>query len=976
MKKANIWIISSIIFLLILLGTNITTTKADVSDADGLAAAPSGVTIGDALSNSSLFVQGSNTLPATIDNNRVIEVIQNNPTQVSSVWSNKEQDNYFDTGNKQTLSMWVYLGGSSSGSEGMAFVLQNSGYSAIAKDGNSIAGGETLGVWGSDLQRKATTAAMAGSAIQNSWALEFDSNGSGLGSSDVYNGSGGTLGQTLDSYQIGTDDSGNTPARSLPAQHLAWAYPGYSGSYTQIGKKGTTPYYELNHNGIEENTFSSPSTPAMAWHHLLITYTPPTAADPTVATLRYDLNDKTIDGRVNTGATGQHLQSGTVNLKLSRLGVTKGDPLYYGFTAANSVGHTTTNAVVFETLPSLVNAYGNAYVVDETNQTKVSSSTDVMTTADKALAETTTVHPNDKLRLNYMLNYDSGNQDMKPITASIDLPDNVTITKDSDGNIGKVVYKNGDTEEIPYSDINGSKLTYTLKESLNVDNPWSNIELNATANQVPDASSALQVPLSHATLEGDNYKTDVQTPPFLIQEARDNLTLTKTSKDPVTTSQNKTVNLTGTMKFDKQTTVDNSDINFNVSIDGKTETINDTDSANGSFSIPFSSSDIGKHTITVQAIDPNYVSSDGVKDTIASNTLTYTVNISDKALQIASDSPSDLVAVGNTDLSIDATDNYNDDSDFKNSDMTLHTVINGTETTTKLTGDDTITSGKFTVNIPANLIEANKTNTVDVYLTDGSTTPLKSNTLSYNVTVPDTALNLSTEKTDIQTFVKDNATLTGELSYADAETEFKNSDMTLHVNVDGTDQATEKLTGETNAATNSFEKVFAGSDLGVGKHTITLYVTDVHGRKSNSQEYSVDVIDKELSMESKTEYDFQFIRSTDKAQTISRQSDWGVTVNSTNSTWTLTANSSSLVDSSGNTFNGELTFTNNIGDTSSLQAGPVLIAKDTTASATSETTDVSGNWPKNQGVLLHVNSGLVNRGKYNGTIYWNLSDTI
>lgn len=979
LKKISLWTIISVVFLLILLGTNNTTAKAYVTDSQGLSAAPTGINIGS-LGTDSLFLPGKSTLPAVVTNNDLVRVTQGNDNQVASFWSNNAKDNYFDTSQKQTLSAWVYLGGSSFHStEGMAFVLQNSGTDAIAMNGTSIAGGETLGVWGSDLKKKSSTKAMAASGIQNSWALEFDTFAIGADSKTIYNGTGGTLGQTLDSYPIGVDMYGNTLNGGIDYNdgHVAWAYPGSAASYIQIGSTGSaltgTPYYELIHNNLEANTFNAPSDASMAWHHLTITYTPPTSDNPTLAHLSYDFNDKTLDGRKMFADWGQTHINKNIPLDLTKLNAKAGDPLYYGFVAANAVDNSSTNAVVFEALPSIVDADSNAYVVDETDHTKVSSSTDVMMPSDINLPETTTAHSNDDLRFNYMLQYQSGKKDMSPVTATIDLPSNVTFP--STGDVGKVVYQDGSSEAIPSTAISGSTLTYTLSRSLSKSEPIADIQLNAKANPAPD-NSALQVPLSHATLEGDNYKTDVQTPPFLIQGERDTLTLTKTSTDPAKTSPNKTINLTGTMKFAKQTTINNSDIDFYVSVDGKDPNVyQDTASDNGKFSIPFSSSDIGKHTITVQAVDPNYVGSDGIKDTIASNTLTYTVDVEEKKLQIASDSPTDLVAVGNTDLSIDATDNYSDDSSFKNSDMTLHTVVNGTEAATKLTGDTSITSGSFTANIPGNLIQAGKTNTVSIYLTDGASTPLQSNTLSYNVTVPDTALNLTTDNTDIKTFEKENATLTGNLSYAD-DTLFKNSDMTLHINIDGQDQASESLTGDTNAKTNSFDKVFTGESLGVGKHTIVLYVTDVHGRKSNTQTYNVEIMDKELSIESKPQYDFQFIRATDLAQTIHREDDWGVKVKSINSTWTLTANSSPLVDSSDNTFNGELTFTNKDGNTSTLQGGPVFIDRDTTASDTEEITNISSEWTQNSGVLLQVNSGLVPRGQYNGTIYWNLSNSV
>lgn len=806
MKKLNTWIISSIILLLALIATNITIIKASggISDSDGLAAAPTGVNIGF-LSQGSLFTQGSSTtLPSTVKSGHVVEIINGgNQNQVSSIWSNPADgiDNYFDAGKKQTLSAWIFMGGSSyHGSEGLVFVLQNSGPKAIAMNGNNIAGGESLGVWGSDLKKRKNSSAMALTAIQNSWALEFD--GVPTGSQDGNAVYGKTVvanpGETLDSYQKGVNNTlldfqGNSLNRGFKEMwgHLAWSYPGDKDAYLNIGTYNygnilpdNGPIYELVHNDIDETDFVTPSSAALAWHHLTVTYTPPEAGS-TNATLKYVFNDKTIEGlEPPSEDRDQQLITRELKLDLSKLNATTGTKLYYGFVGTNSIAmNSATNAVVFEELPSLVEADKNAYVVDETNKTKVSSSTDVMKDNDKTLTETTTVHPNDQLRFNYMLEYQSGKRDMLPVTATVNVPDNVTVTPDSSGNIGQVTYANANSEPIPASALKDTEvtdkktgktstvkmLTFTIANSLSLTNPWANIELNATADPVPNVNTALQVPLSHATLEGDNYKTDVQTPPFTIQAARATLTLTKTSDDVITTSPDHSVDLTGTMKIVENDTpnveqpINNSDINFYVSVDGgDAQLVKDTASPNGHFAIPFNSTDENEHIITVYAVDPNYVGSDGIPDTLASNKVTYTVKV-----------------------------------------------------------------------------------------------------------------------------------------------------------------------------------------------------------KKN-----------DLSLVSKDEYDFQFVRADEKERIIPRKDDWDVEVNSTNTTWVLTANSTELVDENNDTFNGGLVFTDESGNTSSLQDGKVLIDEDMTASPTQEITKVSDEWDSDEGVLLHVNSGVVPSGKYTGTIYWNLSDSI
>lgn len=145
---------------------------------------------------------------------------------------------------------------------------------------------------------------------------------------------------------------------------------------------------------------------------------------------------------------------------------------------------------------------------------------------------------------------------------------------------------------------------------------------------------------------------------------------------------------------------------------------------------------------------------------------------------------------------------------------------------------------------------------------------------------------------------------------------------------------------------------------------------------SNKVTYTVKVKKNDLSLVSKDEYDFQFVRADEKERIIPRKDDWGVEVNSTNTTWVLTANSTELIDESNNVFNGGLIFTDEAGNTFSLQDEKALIDEDMTASPTQEVTKVSDEWDSDEGVLLHVNSGVVPSGKYTGTIYWNLSDSI
>ncbi|MCF7522991.1 hypothetical protein L3X07_05785 [Levilactobacillus brevis] len=125
--------------------------------------------------SSSAIVNATN--PATPGTQ--IAMVNNNTYQFGSIWSTDE--NYFDLTQDETASMWLYFGNQGTqAADGMAFVLQNDprGVPAIPDyptPGKAI--GETLGVWGVDMaKRQGSVDKLAQTAIQDSWALEFDTN--------------------------------------------------------------------------------------------------------------------------------------------------------------------------------------------------------------------------------------------------------------------------------------------------------------------------------------------------------------------------------------------------------------------------------------------------------------------------------------------------------------------------------------------------------------------------------------------------------------------------------------------------------------------------------------------------------------------------------------------------------------------------------------------------------------------------------
>lgn len=958
------------------------------TDEDAMAVAPSGINIGSLSDPNSLFVAGRSVgITPVIANNRIIQLANANVDgTTAAVWSNNT-DNYLDVTQKQTISMWIYMGSTASASQGLVFVLQNGGADAIATDGKNIVGGETIGVWGDDTKLRMNSAAVAKTAIQNSWALEFDTTKNAGSSSDS-----DVAGAAFDGYQINW-----TPQRSLGAQHVAWGYPADDSTYYAYGST-FGKYYLQNHQDPYNLEVKGNQNAKFAWHHVLVTYTPADANSNT-ATLTYKINDKNLKGI--TFANGQYIPMGqeqvsqTVMLDMSKFKLNGNTKLRFGFTSTSAKDRTYTGAatkVVFETIPGLVQADTNAYIKNKTSSSKIIE-TDTNKTSnttpelfsssdDQSLTAKTTVHPNDDLSFKYLLNYKSGRAEIDNGKVTISLPDNVKFETDPTKVLGKVTYSNGDEQTIyGQTPTNGTdndgnvvhNISFDFDETIGLSNKTATIELYGKAATLPTGTSSLDVKLSHAKITSDQYIADLETKAFKIVAPADTLTITKTSKDPSVIYLGQSATLTADMKFASQTAINNNDMDIHYSIDGVDQGVwKDTISPNGSFALKLDNLTEKTHTIKVYVVDPNYPLSDGTKDTITSNTLTYTVDVQAKKLQIATTSDPELSVVGNADVGIDGTHSYNDSSSFKNSDMTLHTVVNGHETTKQLSGTSGITSGNFTTNIEATDLQIGD-NPVTLYMTDNNN--LKSNELQFNVKVPNTSLVLTPDVTDITTLLSETAIMNGTINYSD-DAIFKNSDITLNITIDNATPYTYKLDGDTSAATNKFTYQKTGQELGVGDHVVTMTATDKYGRSSTPVKYYITVIDKSLKLDSDPSYSFQAINTSATTRILPRVGDWNLKVESINSKWSLSAQCTDLTETTTNqSLAGGLIYTNSAGTIQSLKDSQVLLASDKTISRDKVITDVAGQWSKDNGILLKVMPSPL-AGRYTGTISWYLTDSV
>ncbi len=995
-----------ILVLLVLSGTKAKAVTYNDDEVYGMAPDSLNIDITSPLSPDPLFVNGKYTKgfsPTVQDGKRLVLPTSGSDTAITSAWSNAD-NNYININQRQNISFWIYMGRSNSSSQGAAFVLQNADDPiSIANNNGTIVGGETIGVWGDDTHSRSNESALAKTAIPDSWALEFDTLKNGPDGSTTT----GDAGDYFDAYQKNWGGG-----RSLESQHVAWGYPGDASTYEAIGTSGsllnTKKYYLQNHQDPENLITRMNSEKRLAWHHVTIVYNPP-ESDSNIATLTYKVNDKDIYG-IDFNHWGnipfeQSEIGHTVPLDLSKFNLNS-NKLRFGFVTASApsqmavIDDGANTNILFETLPGLIQADTNAYIVNSTGQNKIietdphqTTNTEpnlILNSEDKGLATATRAHPGDSLKFKYLLNYISGRSNIDNATAKISLPDNINFETDPSKQLGEIKYEDGNSQIINgqtptiEKDADGNpykQITVQLDHSVSEDDKYATISIDGKATDLPINSQSIIVPPSHAQITSDQFKADLETKSFIISTINDTLTLTKTSTDPQTVYNTDKASLTGHWAFDKLTTATNDDIEIHYSVDGGAETvIKDTAHPKGDFQLDLTGLTAQKHEITVYAVNHNYpVAYDddnkvSETDTIMSKPVTYTVKVEKKALQIDSKSGKELTATGNMDVGVDGTQSYNDGSSFKNDDLTLHTVVNGTDTTTKLSGSDVITSGKFSANIQAKYLKVGDTNPVEIYMKDAD--GLESNHLNYNVTVPDTKLTITPDNTDIKALLTENAIIGGKINYADDTTNFKPSDITLNINIDGTDQDPVKLTGDTSDVSTKFQHAMSGESLQTGEHTVTVTATDIYGRTSDPVTYKVDVIDKSLVLDSSPTYHFKTINSSDETQIVPRADDWKLKVESINSTWALTAQCTELHErTTGNDLAGGLIYTNSDGAIQSMQDSQVKLASDHTVSMSKKITDIAGEWTQSNGILLKVMPMPV-RGTYDGTISWNLTESV
>ncbi len=428
-------------------------------------------TIPGTFNNSSFGATGTSVVPIILTTEQA--------GVYGSVWSKASAGNYFDITKAQTMSMWLYFGNRfENAGNGMAFVLQNDKHKTEAFSLNSNGkgeGGETLGVWGTTPGVDGISA-IAKRAIQNSWALEFDSHKD-------------TPVNNQWAANANFDNGLTFPSNGL-SDHIASAYPGQPATYTPFN--GSFMSLMMNHSGVvmlgDEFTGNDRYLSNGKWRHLSIHW------DPIAKQITYTFNDKAFDepGLPDGAPTGQAITR-TVPVDPTVFLATQDSKILWGFTGTtwNKVEN---NLVIFESMPAFVAGDVTAQIKDVVQ--------------NRVLNEDDTVHVGDTLAVNYQLHYNSGSEDWGSILATLRLPQQVSYTS------GKVTYQNGQQDSIDLQNLTENEIKVALKQNLNLNNNTATLELVGTVESV---TTDTEVAATTSHFAGRRLITDATTPAFKIE---------------------------------------------------------------------------------------------------------------------------------------------------------------------------------------------------------------------------------------------------------------------------------------------------------------------------------------------------------------------------------------------------------------------------------------------------------------------------
>lgn len=398
---------------------------------------------------------------------------------------------------------------------------------------------------------------------------------------------------------------------------------------------------------------------------------------------------------------------------------------------------------------------------------------------------------------------------------------------------------------------------------------------------------------------------------------------------------------------------------------------------------------VGKNTIDVYATD----------GTRKSNTLTYTIDVSEKELIAEADEETQNITVNDNDpVNLLGSFYYSDDSEFTGENGAKVSYVIKTE----LGEQDPVAvynaEGKIDLEIKPILLNSITGNYADIMevMKDNKSPGLRegknevyitvqddkytSNTLIYTINVPKVEPKISSEDETITTRSLNNVDIEYTYTYSDDEYYISHDTIQEYFSGDNNDDVLSfysSVNKEKFLQTADFITPFYGDLLGFkkGKNTAYLQVYDKYGRASNTLTYTVIYQTKDLSLDV-NDYRFNPVNLGGK-KLISRQGDWDVKVNSYNAKWQLFAQQTSdfISKNDFNTvMNAGMVFKDENEGVRSLIDEKQLIAYDLTGGKVDKVTDVADAWDSDEGILLQSN-GLNLPGEYSSELTWTLVDS-
>lgn len=236
--------------------------------------------------------------PAGSQKHRYVQINDTTTNSSGAVWFNNPVTFTRDF----KIEMAFYIENTANDSDGVAFVMQSNGPTALGEEA-----GPTLGVW----SNTAGTNPLSQGAIPNSIAIEFD----------TYRNNYSTIFDRQGMMDRDTVSQGH---------HIAWAYPGVDSSYTT---DGTILVDKVLHH---QDEVAVADLSDGQWHNFTVEF------KASESTFTYTVPDYDVNVTIPVDDTFK-----------TNLGLSSGKSVYFGFTGANG-GYSQAKAVSFVNVEGLV----------------------------------------------------------------------------------------------------------------------------------------------------------------------------------------------------------------------------------------------------------------------------------------------------------------------------------------------------------------------------------------------------------------------------------------------------------------------------------------------------------------------------------------------------------------------------------------------------------------------------------------------